>query len=326
MKLTSLWSKITNNLPAKILSIALALLLYLSHQMLSLETKKFAIPISMQETGDMVITNLIPEAIQVRLRSTSANVSSILPSDIQIQLDTRHYFNAGKYTIPLQVIVSPKLIVMDTLEIEISPKSIPVYLEKRVAKWVELTPVFTGECADGYTVSKVRFEPEMVQISGASASIDMVETLHVDKIILTDKQHSFQSEALVRNFSNAIDVSLPEEIIVSVTIDPIYKSHVFNNIRVQTTGLSQTLVLGNTLPAISVELYGTKHDLESYKPALIDVQADFSYIVEAGKYEVPLRVFLPNRFEMKNVEPAKVSVVILDSSEVDNNEKADNIE
>jgi YbbR domain-containing protein len=311
MKISNILTNITNNLPAKILSLALAILLYLSNQMLSLETKKFAIPITVQETGAMVIKNTLPKAVQVRIKSTPENVTSIDDSDIKIQLDTRQYFDSGKYDISLDLITAPGLVNLDPLEIEITPKTLSVYLEKRVGNWLPLAPVYTGECAHGYKVSEISFEPQTVHVSGAADSLQAISAIKADKITLTDKNRSFTTDAYIQNFSNAVNIEIPNKITANVTIVPVYETQIFSNITVQPVGLNPYLKIEENLPLISIELYGTLLDIESYKSSLIDIQADFSQITKAGEYEVPLRVFISSRFDMKSINPVNIKVIVI---------------
>jgi len=296
MKISTFWEKFTHNLAAKILSLALAILLYLSNQMLSLETKKFAIPITIQETGAMIIKNTVPKAIQVRLRSTPDNITSIDDSDIKIQLDTRQYLKSGKYDIPLDLITAPELVNLDPLEIEITPKTIPVYLEKRVANWFSLSPVYT---------------------------IQAISDIKADKIILTDKNRSFTTEAFIQNYSKDLNIEIPQKITATITIVPVYKTQIFSNISVQPVDLDPNLEIIDDFPLITIELYGTQLDIESYKSSLIDIQADLSQITEPGNYEVPFRVFLSNRFDMKSINPVKISVTVTNAKTEDSDSVTD---
>ena len=323
MKISTFWEKFTHNLAAKILSLALAILLYLSNQMLSLETKKFAIPITIQETGAMIIKNTVPKAVQVRLRSTPDNITSIDDSDIKIQLDTRQYLKSGKYDIPLDLITAPELVNLDPLEIEITPKTIPVYLEKRVANWFSLSPVYTGECAHGYMVSDISFDPKMVRVSGAADSIQAISDIKADKIILTDKNRSFTTEAFIQNYSKDLNIEIPQKITATITIVPVYKTQIFSNISVQPVDLDPNLEIIDDFPLITIELYGTQLDIESYKSSLIDIQADLSQITEPGNYEVPFRVFLSNRFDMKSINPVKISVTVTNAKTEDSDSVTD---
>lgn len=318
MKMNEFWLKTTHNLPAKIISVSLAIILYLSNQMISLETKNFAIPITVKETGSMVITNTLPQTVQVSIKSNEENISDIVASDVSLQLDTSQYLESGKYEIPLDLITSSNLVSIDPLQIELMQKSITVYLQKRIGKWVPLIPDYIGECAYGFQVTNISFEPESVYVSGSELSIKSISNIKADKIILTNKNMSFKTEAFIHNFSNALKIEQPQEILVSIEIKPIYQTQVFSDIVVQSENLMDTLEIVGELPKVSIELYGTQLDIESYKSSLINVFVDFSEITEAGEYEMPMRIFVSQRFETKNLTPSMISVKLQEvQNEVD---------
>lgn len=329
MKISNLLARIKHNFPAKVLSLTLAILLYLSNQMLSLETKDLAIPISIQETGEMVITNTIPQAVQVEVRSNSENVSTILQSDISLQLDTTQYFKSGKYEIPLDLILSPDLVTIKPLEIDINPKTITVYLERRVAKWIPLVPDYTGDCAHGYEISDIQFTPAEVRVSGSEINLDSISSLKADKITLTNKKESFTTETYIQNFSNALTIETPKTIMATVSINEIYETKTFYNIPIQTGILKENLKITNELPAVSIALYGTQLDLESYKSSLINVHAVLSQINEVGEYDIPLRVFVSQRFELKDIDISKIHIVVesieTTTEKIDDNENITNV-
>ncbi|OJF76009.1 MAG: hypothetical protein BKP49_09325 [Treponema sp. CETP13] len=310
MKMNHFFSKITHNLPAKIISISLAIILYLSNQMLTLETKNFAIPVTVKETGEMVITNTIPQTVQVSLKSNEENISNIVSSDISLQLDTSQYLESGKYEIPLDLITSSNLVSMEPLQIEVMQKTISVYLQKRIGKWVSLVPDYIGECEHGYQVSKVSFVPENVYVSGPELNIKSISDIKADKINLTNKSMSFNTETFIHNFSNVLNIEQPEKIMAWIEIEPVYQTKVFSDIIVQSENLIDTLEVVGELPKVSIELYGKQLDIESYKSSLINVFVDFSEITEEGEYEMPLRIFVSQRFETKSLSPSKIPVQI----------------
>jgi len=95
--------KITDKWPAKILSLAAALLIFVFYKMSTLETRPFSAPLRIDSANEMVPASSYPQAVKINLRGENRNIYPILEEDIEAYIDLNKYSSEGTYRIPIQI-------------------------------------------------------------------------------------------------------------------------------------------------------------------------------------------------------------------------------
>ena len=87
MSLRKVLSKVAENWPAKVFSIALAMVLFVFHQMNSLAERFFSVPLLLESQSNLVPATSYPRMIRITLRGDSNSIYSIQEEDIQAYID-----------------------------------------------------------------------------------------------------------------------------------------------------------------------------------------------------------------------------------------------
>ena len=161
------------NLPLKLVSLALATLLWLviagektSEMGLSVPVELKNFPRDLELTGDAV------NAVEVRLRASPSIIQSLGPGDVSAHVDLsgvlegEHIVNltADSIRIPFGVQV-----------VRINPSTLTLNLERTVQKTVPVRPRVLGRPAPGHEVVEVTSSPAEVRVTGPKSRVQEVE-------------------------------------------------------------------------------------------------------------------------------------------------------
>ena len=98
-----LLARAAENWPAKVLSIALAIILFVFHRMSMLEDRFFSVPLNLEINSNLVPASSYPRMVRVSLRGDANSIYPILEDDIEAYLDLTRYTDRGHYRAPVQV-------------------------------------------------------------------------------------------------------------------------------------------------------------------------------------------------------------------------------
>jgi YbbR domain-containing protein len=202
-------AKITEKWPAKVLSVAAALLLSVFHRMSTLETRFFSTPLHI-ETGEglLIPTNSHTQTIRVSMRGEANSIYPILESDIETYIDAGRYLVEGSYKAPVQIRKRGTALGVEPLEISVEPLEISLYLERKLEKTVPIKPVFRGKVADGYVLAGQSLVPANAAAEGPRSVLETVSEFHTEAIDLNGRQRDFS--VTVNIIKNDPRVVLPE--------------------------------------------------------------------------------------------------------------------
>ncbi|MCL2128622.1 MAG: CdaR family protein, partial [Treponema sp.] len=103
MNVNKLIIKITENWPAKVLSVALAIILFVFHRMNTLTTRPISVPLAIETGSTMTPASSYPQSVRVNLRGEDDDIKSIADSDIEAYVDFSRYESEGLYRAPVQI-------------------------------------------------------------------------------------------------------------------------------------------------------------------------------------------------------------------------------
>jgi YbbR domain-containing protein len=183
--------KITEKWPAKVLSVAAALLLSVFHRMSTLETRFFSTPLHIETGEDLIPTSSYAQTIRVSMRGEANSIYPILESDIETYIDTSRYLIEGTYKVPVRIRKKGTALGVEPLEISVEPLEISLYLEHKLEKTVPIRPVFQGKVADGYVLSGQSLIPANASAEGPRSVLESVSEFHTEAIDLNGRQRDF---------------------------------------------------------------------------------------------------------------------------------------
>jgi YbbR domain-containing protein len=183
--------KMVDNWPAKVISIALALLLFVFHRMSNLADRFFSVPLNVEVEGNMIPSSSYPRTIRISLRGDAASVNSILEDDIEAYVNLTRFETPGNYRVPVMVRRKGTALGVEPLEISVEPMELAIALDNKISKYVPLAANVRGQVEEGYTLSSFSLNPTQVVIDGPSLLVGTVRELTTDYIDLNGRTGDF---------------------------------------------------------------------------------------------------------------------------------------
>lgn len=137
LKRNRILNAITNNWVAKIVSIAIAIVLFAFHRMTGLETLLINVPLTVETNSSLVPAGAYPDSVKVSLRGNASGIPLIQEDDVDAVLDMKKYDTAGLFQEPVQIRTKGNALGIDPLEIKVTPAAITLRLDWKGANGKE---------------------------------------------------------------------------------------------------------------------------------------------------------------------------------------------
>ena len=134
MNIKKLIEKISDNWAAKIICFALAIFIYIFHQVALLDKKTFSVPLKVESEGLLTPSSQIPPYVKVSVRTKSDSISAVSSAGIKAYLYLEEYTEPGIYSVPVSLKLSSDLMLVEPLEISVKPEILRVELDEKIQK------------------------------------------------------------------------------------------------------------------------------------------------------------------------------------------------
>ncbi|MBD5440742.1 MAG: hypothetical protein HDR33_06955 [Treponema sp.] len=320
MKIKPLLEKLNDRWPAKAICIVAACVLYMFNQHTSLERRSLAVRLNVLQEGEMLCTTHLPSSVSVTIRTNAENISHVNAEGITATLDLNYITKEGNFDVPVLVSLPSNLESLDPLEVTVYPEKIKVHLEKNISRAVKVVPYEIGRSPYGYMVKKISVTPPYVEIFGPRSIVENVNALEVGAVVIDEKTESFSERKRIINRNRLVKIDGASEVEVNVEVGLVQGTKSFSNVPIELKNLNPEFEIeGNFFANFSI--MGAQLVLDEYEILPGVLSADLGAISEAGEYEIPVIVLLPQDFHLESisVESILISVrekipVILDES------------
>jgi YbbR domain-containing protein len=302
---------LAENWPAKVLSVAIALILFVFHEMSTLTTRTIIIPLAVETNSALAPGSAYPRSVRVRLRGESEGVKSILDSDVEAYLDFSRHESEGQYRAPVQVRRKGSALIPEPLEITVNPLEVSVNLEKRINKTIPLSASIQGSAADGFELVSWSVSPDEVAVSGPLRIMEAINDIKTDPIDLEGRKNDFNVMVNIAN-PNPLLLSIRGDAYAEFrcVIRPSVPVRNIDSIAIDITGLDPRLESDLGGRTGSVRLEATQSLLDNFTAGPGFFSVDCSGITEPGTYTLPVDVDVPDGFILIRRDPEEVGVTI----------------
>jgi YbbR domain-containing protein len=308
-----LFAQAVKNWPAKVLSVALAIILFVFHRMSILEERFFSVPLNIETFGDLIPSSSYPRMVRVTLRGDANSIFPIVEEDIEAYLDLGGYTEAGNYRAPVDIRKKGTALGVDPLEIGVDPLEVSVELDRKLSKSVSLIPRYQGYVESGYELVSYTLEPTKAVIEGPSKLITGISELATEYVELSGRNTDFSTTVRVLNREPRIVVQGNGVAEFKAFIRAAIMIRTLDGLTIEVVGLEDSLRAEPEVSMGSIRLEGAQKELEAYTPAGTILTLDCSGIIQTGEYTLPVRVNIPSRFALTRSEPEEVRVYIYDT-------------
>lgn len=320
MKIKPLLEKLNDRWPAKAICIVAACVLYMFNQHTSLERRSLAVRLNVLQEGEMLCTTHLPSSVSVTIRTNAENISHVNAEGITATLDLNYITKEGNFDVPVLVSLPSNLESLDPLEVTVYPEKIKVHLEKNISRAVKVVPYEIGRSPYGYMVKKISVTPPYVEIFGPRSIVENVNALEVGAVVIDEKTESFSERKRIINRNRLVKIDGASEVEVNVEVGLVQGTKSFSNVPIELKNLNPEFEIeGNFFANFSI--MGAQLVLDEYEILPGVLFADLGAISEAGEYEIPVTVLLPQDFHLESISVESISIsvrekipVILDES------------
>jgi YbbR domain-containing protein len=206
------------NLTLKLVSTLVAILLWLVVAGERVVERVMRAPVEFQNLpAGLELVGNPPDTVEVRLRGSSGALSRMTAGDMSAVLDLstarpgRRLFHltASHVTVPY-----------GTEIMQLAPSTLTVEFELSGIRRVKVEPDIDGQPADGYEVTSVRSDPDMVEVAGPESALKRLQAAITEPVSVVDRTRSVREVVTIGVPDSNLRLRTPQTAVVTVTISP----------------------------------------------------------------------------------------------------------
>jgi YbbR domain-containing protein len=300
-------ARIAEKWPAKVLSVAVAILLFAFHRMGDLAERFFSVPLQIDMNSVLIPTSPYQRNIRVTLRGDATSIYHIAEDDIEVYVDLAQYGEPGSYRVPVLLNRKGTAAEAEALEISLEPAEISLELDTKMSKYVPLSPVFQGFLKTGYEMVSYTLEPNQVVIDGPMKLLANIPELFTESIDLGNRSEDFSSRVKILNSNPLVVIRGTGITDFSGFVRELIMIKNFEDLPVGTKGLQNHLEAVLDPPAAAVRIQGLQRELDLLTSETM-LTVDCSALSEPGVYDLPLIVSAGPGLSVERTEPETIRV------------------
>jgi len=295
------------HLGLKGLSLGLAVLLWIAVSGQETVERNLRVPLEFQNVPDgMEMVGDPPNAVDVRLRGSSGNLSRVQAGEVVAVLDLSSarpgarlfHMRADDVRVPFGVQV-----------VQVAPSTVPLEFEYSGTRVVSISPAIEGQPAPGYVVGRVTASPSTVEVIGPVGRLRDLDEATTEPIDITGASRTVEDQVTVGVVDTAVRLREARAATVMVEILPAPVERAVTNVPVQFVEQQPMSRVEATPSRVTVIVRGTREQVASLTAADLVVEVDLATL-GPGQYSLPVRVRPRDDVGIDRVEPRAVSVTI----------------
>jgi YbbR domain-containing protein len=303
--------KAAENWVAKVLSIALALVIFIFHRFNSLESRFFSSPLVLVELpSHLCPSQPYARMVKVTLRGETNNIQPILDDDIEAYIDLNQYESPGAYHVPIRIRKKGTALGVEPLEIAVDPMEMIIELDYKSNKYVPLTANTEGSLEPGFDLVSHTLSPTQVVLEGPSGLLDSVLELYTDVIDLNGRNADFSVSVGILNRDPLLTIRGNGVTEFKGFVHSRIDVRNFGNLPVSLSGLDPRFVAEADIHTVTVRLEGSRGELDAFSPPPAFLTVDCSAITADGHYSLPVKVALPASLSLVRVDPREIGITV----------------
>lgn len=246
------------------LGVSLGLWLAVTGQRVPATARLRRVPLRFVLPNDVEISNDPREEVDVTLRGGKQVLNSLRSQDVVVTFDASGYrpgervVRLARESVTLELPEGAGDVSVERVE----PSTVPLRLERRAEREIEVEPQIEGKVPEGYELLGVEARPPRVRVRGPESRLNELKKAPTETILLDGKTAGFVATQLAVDLPDRRLVPLDAVVDVIVRIGEPRTTRRFDGVAVHLPhGVS-----GNAQPArVSVELRGARSIVEQLR-------------------------------------------------------------
>ena len=304
MNTRNILTKAAENWPAKVLSIALAIVLFVFYRMNSLAERFFSVPLVFESQTNLVPASAYPRMIRITLRGDANTIYPIQDDDIHAYIDLSKFTAPGNYQAAIQIRKTGMALEVSPLEIRMDPGEIALSLDHKISKFVPLKANLQGELESGYLLNAHTLTPAEVIIDGPSVLVGNIAELETEPIDLGGRAEDFTLPVNILNRDPLMAIRGSGVTEFQGFISRVVAVRNMQNVPVRITGLNESFIGELESRTAALRLEGRNQDeLDSFILPGDLLFVDCSAIREPGIYVLNIQGEIPSNLVFSTDPP-----------------------
>ena len=304
------FARVVDKWPAKVLSLILAIFLYIFHRMSLLEARFFFTPLVIENQNTMMPSTSYPRMIRVSLRGEATDLFSISENDIETYIDIEKFSSPGTYDVPVQWRKKGAALELEPLQITVEPAAISFSLDYKISKFVPIVANFQGNPDAGFNLASYSLNPNQIIIEGPAAIMGKIPDLNTEPIDLSGRRSDFSLTATILRQDPLITIRGRGTTEFSAAISRIVPIRNILNVPIEISGLKGEFTGDLEIKFANIRLEGDNREaLDAFELESNFLTVDCSEINEPGTYILSVIAGNTESLDVR-VEPQEVKIGI----------------
>jgi len=292
LKIKEIGESIINNWPVKILSVAIAVLLFYFYRLNTTEEYYISVPLEIILSDNFVAADAYPTDVRVSLRGSSGSFFSINEKDITAYVDFSTKEKSGYYREPIKIKKWGNALSADPLEIKVKPTEIRLKIEEKLVKNVPVIPVIKGSSSENFEVLGSSIIPDNVTIEGPQSIIEKISSIKTEDINIGNRRENFSISVKLEKINDLIKIVEENEVRFYGRIGKSLISKNIAPVEIEIRGKNNNMVYDIDFSTGSVKLEAERNIINFINIENCSLYVDLSDIDTPGIYNLPVVVSL----------------------------------
>jgi YbbR domain-containing protein len=292
----------------KLLSLALALLLWMVVSGEEIVERGLRVPLELQQApAGLELTGDVPTTVDVRVRGASGTLSRMSTGDVVAVLDLRAA-REGHRLFPL---TPDQVRVPFGVEVvQVMPSAIAMAFERSASRQVPVVPEVDGRPAPGYVIGTRTADPKTVEVVGPESVVKSVTEVLTEPVSVAGAREPVTQSAILGLLDSSLRLKNARSATVTVEIVPAPLERVLRTRPVHLRGLGSNLEAQAVPATVDVAVRGSRDSLNRVEADDIVLYIDLTGL-GAGQYSgLNVHADSPPDIGVTRIEPASVQVRI----------------
>lgn len=227
-----------DSLPLKLMSLGLAVLLWLLVAGERTSEMGLSVPVELQNfPRELELTGEPVNAVEVRLRASPGMIQRIVPGEVSAQVNLVG-FGEGEHIVHLteDSIRMP----FGVKVVKISPAVLTFHLERTQRKVVPVQPRLLGRPAEGFEVAEVTSQPAEVRVEGPTSRVDEVESAFTEPVSVDGAKETVTDDVTIGIADPLLRVLVTPRVKVTARIRERHATRTIKGVAVEVRGGADT--------------------------------------------------------------------------------------
>jgi YbbR domain-containing protein len=292
---------LTENLPLKLVSLALAAGLWFVIAGESMSEIGLVVPLELRNfPRDLELTGEAVNAVEVRLRASPGIIHGLSTADVSAQVDLQGATEGERI---IHLAAEAIRVPFGVRVVKIQPSILTLKLERTLSRVVPIHPRTVGRPAPGYEVAEIESAPAEVRVAGPRSRVDRIESAFTEAVPLDGARTSVTMDRNIGLEDPLLRIQGSPQVRVTVSLREVRESRTLSGLRIEARGGAARLAPDS----VDIVVEGPRSELRRITPEDLKPYVDASRLQRAGSLPVAVEV-LPGHagVTIESTRPAAV--------------------